>query len=82
MAGGGASLQVWWGRRSDHASLVLLVLFLLHKHLMRASNAAPVNRLPFVAHQLLHILLVCVRRACGPKVGHHLCVLCNNIPLT
>lgn len=82
MTRGWALLQVWWGRDCDHALLMLLVQLLLLKHLLRTSNAAPINRLPFVPHHLLHILLVCVRGACRPKVIHHVTMLCSDVPLT
>lgn len=79
---GGTLLEVWRGGSSEHALLILLVLFLLLKHLLGTTNAAPVNRTPPVPHHLLHILRVNVRRACGPKVVHHLCMLLSNILLT
>lgn len=75
-------LEIWRGRDSGHASLVLLVQLLLLQHLLRTANAAPVSRLPFVTHHLLHILQVCVGGACGPKVIHHVTMLCSDVRLT
>lgn len=68
-------------RRNLHQNVFMIQPLLLLQLMCIAHAATPIHRLPPVTHAALHFLHIHCSCAGGPKVVHHLNMLCCYIPL-